>query len=312
MNNSNRQFNQEVSIKFRACLELIRPANIVTAFADILAGFFIVGGVILYSDGHLNIRPDGLYWLLLSTFGLYGGGITFNDVFDANLDALERPERAIPSGRITRTGAGVFGSVLLISGIFFAFLVNITAGIIAIGIAVCALIYDAKAKYSDIFGPLLMGSCRGGNLLLGSSIIPSALVNLWFLAIIPVVYIGSITLVSQGEVHGGKKSYGYLAVGLISLVILSFFGLPFLFAEYQLAMAIPFILFFTVLVMPPFLLAAGKPAPSNIRKAIKRGVMSLVLINTVLAAGFAGMINGLMVLIFFFMSILISKYFSVT
>lgn len=300
------------SKKFRACLELIRPANVVTAFADILAGFFIAGGVILYSDGNLNIQPDGLFWLLLSTFGLYGGGITFNDVFDAELDAIERPERAIPSGRITRSGASLFGSVLLILGISFAFLVNITAGLISIGITACALIYNVKAKHSDFFGPLCMGSCRGGNLLLGCSIIPSVLVQVWFLALIPVVYIGSITLVSQGEVHGGKKLYGYFAAGLIFFVVLSFFGLSFLFADYHLVTELPFILLFAALVIPPFLSAASTPEPLAIRKAVKRGVISLVLINTIFAAGFAGFLSGLVVLLFFFLAILISRYFRVT
>lgn len=77
--------------KIRAFLELMRPANIVTAFADILAGFAVAGGVISFTGETSLITPDGLGWLLLSTFGLYGGGVVFNDVFDAELDAKERP-----------------------------------------------------------------------------------------------------------------------------------------------------------------------------------------------------------------------------
>jgi len=298
--------------KFRACLELIRPPNIVTAFADILGGFFIAGGAIIYSEGSTVTHPEGLHWLLFSTIGLYGGGITFNDVFDAGLDAIERPDRAIPSGRISRKGAAHFGSALLASGVYFAFVVNITAGLIAVGISACALIYDAFAKYSVFFGPFVMGSCRGGNLLLGCSIMPSVLFDVWFLVFIPVIYIGAITLVSKGEVHGGYKLYGFLSVGFISLVIVAFLVMPLLFDSYYLTNALAFILLLATLVLPPFLSAAFNPEPATIRKAVKRGVLCLVLINSIFAAGFAGFLPGILVLLLFIVSITISKYFKVT
>src|SRR5690625_6499540 len=87
-----------MKVKARAALELMRPANIITAFADILAGFAAAGGVLALTSSGFDLEPDGVGWLLLATFGLYGGGIVFNDVFDASIDAEERPERAIPSG----------------------------------------------------------------------------------------------------------------------------------------------------------------------------------------------------------------------
>jgi 4-hydroxybenzoate polyprenyltransferase len=70
---------------------LMRPANIVTAYADILAGYAAVGAT--------DHRALGL--LMIATTGLYGGVVVFNDVFDAKLDAVERPERPIPSGGVS-------------------------------------------------------------------------------------------------------------------------------------------------------------------------------------------------------------------
>ena len=40
---------------------------------------------------------------------LYAAGMVLNDAFDAELDARERPERPIPSGRISRSRHGVLG-----------------------------------------------------------------------------------------------------------------------------------------------------------------------------------------------------------
>lgn len=297
--------------KLRALLELIRPANIVTAFADILAGYAAAGGVILITGLPFSASPSGLGWLLVSTFGLYGGGVVFNDVFDAELDAKERPERAIPSGRISRTGAGILGTVLLSGGITAAFWVSGVSGILASGIAVCALYYDAQAKHSAFWGPVFMGLCRSGNLILGVSILPAMILQTGFIAIFPLFYIGSITLISQGEVHGGSKAYGLTALGGVTLVIAGLVLLA-LSPSYQLITALPFILLFAAIVFPPFTRAARNPTPSFIKKAVKRGVLSLILLNSALAAGFAGFPTGVLTLALLPISFLFARIFSVT
>jgi 4-hydroxybenzoate polyprenyltransferase len=46
----------------------------------------------------------------------------YNDVFDAELDAIERPERAIPSKKVTLTEASILGSILLLIGVVSAYL----------------------------------------------------------------------------------------------------------------------------------------------------------------------------------------------
>lgn len=300
-----------ITTKIRAALELMRPANIITAFADILAGFAAAGGVMMFADGAFVVTPGAVGWLLLSTFGLYGGGVVFNDVFDAELDAKERPERAIPSGRFSLQGAVFLGAILLLSGIGFAFFVNETAGFLAVAIALCALFYDAKAKHSVLWGPLFMGLCRGGNLLLGCAVVPALLPQLWFLALLPLAYIGSITLISRGEVGGGSKRSGYLALGLVILVIGGLVALAFL-PDFSLIPSAGFILLFAAVVVPAFLYAARRPEAEQIRKAVKRGVISLVLMNSALAAGFAGLFSGLIILMLFALSIMISKMFAVT
>lgn len=289
----------------------MRPANIVTAFADILAGAAAALAVMNAYKGTGFPVDLNLFWLLLSTIGLYGGGIVFNDVFDAKLDASERPERAIPSGRISKTHATLLGILLFVIGIMSAFWVNTTAGLMASGVTICALIYDAAAKHHVVFGPLVMGSCRGGNLLLGASLLPASLPGLWFLAIIPVIYIGAITLISRGEVHGGSKATGYGATAaavLITLALLMLFLLP----GYDLVSATPFALLFGTIVIPAFAAAATDPSPDTIKKAVKRGVISLIILNSALAAGFAGIVAGLIVLALLPLSYWLSKLFAVT
>lgn len=300
-----------MSVKVRATLELIRPANIITAFADILAGAAAAAGILMVSDPGPTLVQSQIYWLLLSTFGLYGGGIVFNDFFDASLDAKERPERAIPSGRVTKMYVALLGSALLLMGIVSAFQVNPTAGILSIFISVCALYYDAKAKHSKLSGPLFMGSCRGGNLLLGAALFPASLVILWPIAFIPIAYIGSITLISQGEVKGGSKLSGIIASAVvisITAILLILTILP----AYEWLHAFPFALLFGIIVIPSFIHAAKKPAPELIKKAVKRGVLSLIILNSAIAAGFAGFMFGLIILMLLPLSLFLAKAFAVT
>lgn len=304
--------NLPLSSRLYAYVELMRPANIVTAFADILAGVAVAGGVLAIEQEVPGITWTGFGWLLFSTFGLYGSGVVFNDVFDVTTDAEERPERAIPSGRASQTGAVILGAILLLLGIYAAFQVTIYSGGIAVFIAVFALAYDAWAKHSIVWGPLLMGLCRGGNLLLGCSILPEILPQVWYLAFIPVAYIVSITLISQGEVHGGSKASGMGALGLINLVAVSLLILPFLLPSYQLLAALPFIALFVLLVIPPFIKAAVKPEPKLIRQAVKHGVLSLIVLDSAIAAGFAGISFGVVVLVLLPLSFMFARLFAVT
>ncbi|MDZ7694110.1 MAG: UbiA-like protein EboC [Balneolaceae bacterium] len=250
---SDNPSDHSLGTKIPALLEVMRPANIVTAFADILAGFAIAGGAIsLVGSSMPSISPEGLGWLLLSTFGLYGGGVVFNDYFDADLDAEERPERPIPSGRISPGSVALLGSLLLLLGIVSAFQVNAYSLVLAILIAGGSLVYDKWAKHSKLWGPLLMGLLRGWNLLLGCSIVPITILLDWYLPVIPIAYIGAITLISQGEVHGGTQKTGFTSMAIIGLIIGGLLSLG-LQPSYNLMMALPFIIIFGITVLPPSL-----------------------------------------------------------
>ncbi len=144
-----------------AHLVLMRPANIVTAVADILLGFAASGSVLLLRGegpaglAHPPLRALG--WLVAATIGLYGGGVVLNDVFDAGLDRVERPERPIPSGAASRTSASWLGALLLLGGTGAAFQVSGPSGWLAAAIAGLALLYDAVGKHHAVLGPLNRG-----------------------------------------------------------------------------------------------------------------------------------------------------------
>lgn len=302
-------------MSFIAYIRLMRPANIVTAIADILMGFAASGALLSLTFWERNsftlenLQP--LLWLVLSTIGLYGGGVVFNDVFDAEIDRIERPERSIPSGKATISGAATLGALLLAGGILAAWQVSVLSAIIASGIAACALLYDWKGKHHPVLGPINMGACRGGNLLLGISAIPAAVEQFWYLSLIPIVYISAITMVSRGEVHGGNASalkgavllYGLVIGGIISLTLLP---------QFNVLYSLPFLLLFAYLIFPPLFKAMPAKEPASIMRAVKAGVLALIVMNASMAAGFAGWQYGLLVLLLLPVSRFIAKKFAVT
>lgn len=286
----------------------MRPANIVTSIADVLAGIAISG---LFTQKFFGTGAvTNVLLLCLATIGLYGGGVVFNDVFDAGLDKSERPERPIPSGLISVGEASLLGGILLSGGILTAFISNATSGIIAFLIAVAALVYNRWSKHNAIVGPLNMGLCRGLNLLLGVSIIPLALHLWWGLSAVPVIYIASITMISRGEVHGGSRTILYMACLLYALVIA--FILYFSYSKGMILYSLIFLLPFAWMIFNPLIKAIAEPVGKNIGKAVKAGVIALILMNAAWAAAFGALYVALVIVLLLPVSVKLGKMFAVT
>ncbi|WP_240646574.1 UbiA-like protein EboC [Chitinophaga rhizosphaerae] len=296
--------------KLMGYLRLMRPANILTAITDIIAGAAIVG---FFEHGLKDLQSIlQLGCLVIATIGLYGGGVVFNDVFDAKLDKVERPERPIPSGVISITEASVLGGYLLVVGILAAFTVSNFSGWIAVLTAVSALVYDKWAKHHSVLGPLLMGVCRGLNLSLGMSVYLVSLQGdfLWWIAVVPVAYIAAVTMISRDEVHGGTTTPLMRAAVTYALVIgvIGFFS----YMTGQWLTVPLFLAFFAWLIYKPLLNAMKAPTGPNIGKSVKWGVLGLIAMNAAWTAAFAGAPFGLAVLAFLPLSIFLGKLFAVT
>src|SRR3954470_5854441 len=96
--------------QFLPYAQLVRLPNAFTALADIALG--------AWASGVLAERWGVFVCLLASSTLLYWSGMVWNDYFDLAQDRKERPQRPLPSGRITtgtagRLGAGLMGLALV-------------------------------------------------------------------------------------------------------------------------------------------------------------------------------------------------------
>jgi hypothetical protein len=135
--------------KFRTLLVLGRVSNLPTVWSNCLAGWWLGGG--------------GNFWKLpFLFFGvsfLYTAGMFLNDAFDEDFDRARRPERPIPSGKISVQEVWRFGFAQIILGIFLLLFCGKVAAIAGIFLTVLILFYDATHKFFTA-SPWLMGACR--------------------------------------------------------------------------------------------------------------------------------------------------------
>jgi 4-hydroxybenzoate polyprenyltransferase len=272
------------------CLRLLRPANLVTAAADVFAGWIVVDA----GRAGLDWRADGLVWRVSASVCLYAGGVVLNDFFDRNLDAVERPERPIPSGRVPAAFAGILGALLLGAGIAVGFQASAIAGVIAASIAGLVLLYDAVAKHNAA-GPVVMGSCRALNLLLGLSAAPAMLPHTWFLALLPLAYIAGITTLSRGEVNGGSRAASAFTLALFAAVVVALAAFEGT-SELRWLRLLPFLALLIAKVGPPLWRAYRTPHAATIRAAVHAGVVSLIVLDAAIASAYGGVILGAAIL----------------
>ena len=271
-------------------LQLIRLPNVLTAAADSLAGWLLGGG----SLGEVG----GWAPLAVASMVLYAAGMALNDVFDVEIDRLERPGRPIPSGRVARSFAGGMGAMGLVVGPLLAGLSGSSTSLIVAGVlAAVILAYDAGLKRT-VLGPVVMGACRGLNLLLGLTH-TQALGGpvIWLAAAMYGLFVCGITWISRSETESGRT--GNLLVGL-TLQDLAVIGLmaaaiqPGKYPNPQPGR--PLIPLEGLLILALVALAANlaasraihQPVPAVIQRAVKTGIFALIWIDVGLVAAVRG------------------------
>jgi len=145
-------------------LELMRYKN--CAMAGLAA---VIGAAIAYSAA-----PGELLWMgliFITVFSITGAGNAINDYFDAGIDAINRPYRPIPSGRITRNCAFRFSIVLFASGIMISYFIgtNLIPLLIAVFNSFLLYLYASYLKKKVLVGNFGVSYLTGSTFLFGGA-----------------------------------------------------------------------------------------------------------------------------------------------
>ncbi len=193
-----------------------------------------------------------------------------NDLFDINIDKIERPSRPVASGKI-KVSSTVFLAILFFgSGILLASFLSLTSTTISILLVMMILSYNIRLK-NGLSRPFLMGGIRALNIIYGSTsnydffknlhyniepnFINASLINLIILTSAIFIHIFTLTWLSKREVDKENKQFDksldlkkiyttYLFFFIIILVL----GLVFLPNKYfYLEFFIAFLLSITII-----------------------------------------------------------------
>lgn len=289
-------------------LQLMRPANIITALTNVISG---ITASLYISKNENFLDYSNIVYLLVATTGLYGGGIVFNDFFDSTIDLIERPNRPIPSGAVTRKQAAILGVLLFLCSLIAALKVSLEAFDISLIICILCFVYNIKTKHYRWLGGLTLALCRGLNLLLGTTLINGGINYFWPLGFIPFGLTVAITSVSQVEVSGNNTDILKKSVGFYLVTILTLFSLVWTYTN-RISFYLVFLGLF-VLINGYYIQNALKdPLPINIQKVVKWGVLSFIVLDAAITSSFSNFYYGLIVLSLLPVSIVLSKFFAVT
>jgi 4-hydroxybenzoate polyprenyltransferase len=172
----------------KALVELVRAPAALTVLGDTVAGAAAAGNPLRGRQLALPLASVALYW----------AGMALNDYADREVDATERPERPIPSGRVTASQALAVAGTLTVAGLGLAAYGRALR--VALPLAGAVWAYDLALK-STVAGPAAMAACRGLDVMLGAGGARTALPS----AVVMAGHTYGLTVLSRGEVHGASS-----------------------------------------------------------------------------------------------------------
>lgn len=243
-----------------AFLSIIRPQNCVIGGLTVIAGIAILYNIHFPSGGPgLSTYLDLFIYSYITYFLVAAGGNVVNDIYDIEVDKINRPHRALPSGRMTVKQAWYYVAFLSTLGVFFAWLPGrLISALIVIFFLIIGYAYAAKVKTLGIAGNFMVAFSFAFGVLYGSMVLAEKLtLSITYAIPIPAwLFFFTAFLILQAretikgaeDVEGDKlrdvrtiaRVYGYKTaaivagalnfLGVLSYVLIWFWG----FADYAL------------------------------------------------------------------------------
>jgi len=184
--------------KLTAIVKITRPLNLLITFTSV-----IVAVIICQTNSFLLI--DVILAATAASFVMSSGNI-INDIYDIEIDKINRPLRPLPSKRITIFQAyGLYISCVFISILISVFL-NETAFIVVLFSILLLFLYSKYLKRIPIVGNVTVAFLTGLVFIFGGVVVgnPSA-------SIVPAVFAFLINLIREivkdiEDIEGDKKA----------------------------------------------------------------------------------------------------------
>jgi geranylgeranylglycerol-phosphate geranylgeranyltransferase len=128
-----------------AVVELVRPAKPIAAGAYALLGAYLAGPPAQLLSAPVLIAAFVV--LLVTAFGF-----VVNDCYDVGVDRIGKPDRPIPSGRISSRAAAGFAGLLAFAALAFSLSLGWRFAMIALGALALSWAYSYRLKNTLLLG----------------------------------------------------------------------------------------------------------------------------------------------------------------
>jgi len=136
-------------------IRLIRPLNcLMMGFAVLVGAYLARAGL----DMHLH-HLRNLALGFVTGFCLCGASMALNDYFDRFIDAVNQPDRPIPSGLVKPSEALAYAGFLILLGLASALLTGWACLLVALAAMLLSLGYVAGGKRLGLPGNLMVSGC---------------------------------------------------------------------------------------------------------------------------------------------------------
>ncbi|MFJ1841913.1 SCO3242 family prenyltransferase [Streptomyces sp. NPDC088146] len=265
-----------------AVARLVRAPAALTVPGDVLAGAAAAG----VSNGRIPGR--GTLGLAASSVCLYWAGMALNDYADRDLDAVERPERPIPSGEVSPGQALAIASGLTAAGLGLAALSGGRAALpAAVSLAGVVWAYDLALKATPA-GPAAMAAARGLDVLLGSTggahgrrgrtraALPAALTM--------AAHTFAVTVLSRREVSGATRAVPAATLAVTGAVTAAAAAYGNRAAPGDRAVGRTLAAVYLTTCGPAQFDAARTPSAPTVRRAVGAGIHAMMPLQAALTA----------------------------
>jgi geranylgeranylglycerol-phosphate geranylgeranyltransferase len=142
-------------------ITLIRPVNFVINGLSIFVACLLAGGT----------QQQMLIMVFASFSGalIGAGGMVINDILDADIDKINKPDRPIPSGAVEKYDAMMFYGALTGAGMIMAAYTTRPAFIIAFIAVPMIVMYSKLFKGTPLLGNMLVGALTGLAFIFGGA-----------------------------------------------------------------------------------------------------------------------------------------------
>ncbi len=150
-----------------AFLSIIRPQNCIIGGFTVIAGIAMAYRMAQVGSGITDFLLLFIYGYITYFFVAAGGNVV-NDIFDIEIDKINRPHRALPSGRMTIKQAWAYVVLLSMTGLLFAILTGLYSALIVFCFLVIGYLYAAKVKTLGLAGNFMVAFSFAFGILYGA------------------------------------------------------------------------------------------------------------------------------------------------